>query len=285
VKSKGYTVFIIPESTSSASIQLRLSLGMLLTVSLIGCLFIAGLLTLVWDISQQDDSEALLSENLELSHRYQELKHEISDLDRRMELLQIYSAQIEMNSPTGPWESESNDQIEDFDQWRTQLNRIRQQSDLLMPILLERAGKAAEETAKYSHIPRLWPLSGRFTSGFGYRKSPVTGSWGFHKGIDVAAPYGAMVTAPADGFVTRSHYWSSYGKTVELDHGYGIKTRFAHNSKLMVKVGQQVRAGDVIATVGSTGRSTGPHLHYEILIDGVAVDPMMYLHTKNEASQ
>ena len=135
MKSRGYTVFIIPESTSSASIQLRLSLGLIFTICLLGCLFVGGLLTLVWDISQQDDSEALLNENLELSHRYQELKHEITDLDRRMELLQMYSAQIEMNSPTGPWESTADENGEDFDQWRTELSRIRQQSDLLIAIL------------------------------------------------------------------------------------------------------------------------------------------------------
>ena len=101
-----------------------------------------------------------------------------------------------------------------------------------------------------------------------------------HAGLDVAAPSGTPVYAPADGVVSFAGYDSGYGKLVSIDHGYGVITRFGHNSRLFVEQGQKVRRWDVISAVGSTGRSTGAHLHYEVRIHGIAVDPMNYILTE-----
>ncbi len=125
--------------------------------------------------------------------------------------------------------------------------------------------------------PSIWPTRGWLTSRFGYRISPFTGLRRLHEGIDVAGPIGTKIYAPADGVVTHQDTERGYGKVLVLNHGYGIVTRFAHNSEHLVKVGQKVKRGDPIAKMGNTGRSTGPHLHYEVRINGIPVNPMRYI--------
>lgn len=121
--------------------------------------------------------------------------------------------------------------------------------------------------------PKGWPTRGWLTSYFGMRTSPITGRRVIHEGLDIAANTGTPIYATADGVVSTVVYSSSYGKTVKIDHGYGYRTIFAHTSKILVKAGQRVERGDLIAKVGNTGRSTGPHLHYELRLDGVPIDP------------
>lgn len=125
--------------------------------------------------------------------------------------------------------------------------------------------------------PSIWPTRGWVTSGFGYRKSPFTGLPEKHEGLDIATRKGAKVFAPAEGKVIVAGRQYGYGNMVEIDHGYGLVTRFGHNSKHLVKVGDRVRRGQAIALVGNTGRSTGPHLHYEVLLNGVPVNPRNYI--------
>ena len=115
------------------------------------------------------------------------------------------------------------------------------------------------------------------TSEFGYRKDPFTGQTKGHSGMDLAVPTGTSVRAALPGTVTVSQYSSSYGYYVMIDHGGGLSTLYAHNSKLLVSVGQTVSAGDVVSLSGSTGRSTGPHLHFEVRVNGERTDPRSYL--------
>ena len=125
--------------------------------------------------------------------------------------------------------------------------------------------------------PSIWPTRGWVTSGFGVRKSPFTGLREKHEGWDIGARIGSTVRATADGIVSIAGRESGYGKMVEVKHGYGITTRYGHNSKHLVKVGDRVKRGDAVALVGNTGRSTGPHLHYEVLLNGVPVNPKNYI--------
>lgn len=144
-----------------------------------------------------------------------------------------------------------------------------------------RVARVAEEledlSALRSAFPQVWPVQGKLTSGYGYRRSPISRKRKIHRGIDVAAARGTPVYAVAPGKVETARYSSGYGRILVLDHGYGVKTRYAHNSSLLVRQGERVEAGMLIATVGSTGQSTGPHLHFELLIDDQAVDPLDYL--------
>ena len=125
--------------------------------------------------------------------------------------------------------------------------------------------------------PSIWPTRGWVTSGFGYRKSPFTGLQEKHEGWDIGARSGSPVRATADGVVSVAGRERGYGKLIEIDHGYGVVTRYGHNSKNMVKVGKKVKRGQIVALVGSTGRSTGPHLHYEVLVSGVPTNPKNYI--------
>ena len=128
-----------------------------------------------------------------------------------------------------------------------------------------------------SSTPSIWPTRGWVTSRFGFRKSPFTGLREKHEGWDIAARNGAPVRTTADGVVVVEGREYGYGNLVEIDHGYGLVTRYGHNSKHLVKVGDRVKRGQVVVLVGNTGRSTGPHLHYEVLLNGVPVNPKNYI--------
>ena len=126
-------------------------------------------------------------------------------------------------------------------------------------------------------IPSVWPVKGYLTSGFGLRRAPTAGASRMHKGLDIANRVGTAVQAPADGKVTFSGYDGAYGLCITIDHGNGLKTRYAHLHKSAVKPGDEVLRGEVIGALGNTGRSTGPHLHYEVHVNGVPVNPMRYI--------
>ncbi|MFN8369724.1 MAG: M23 family metallopeptidase [Bacteriovoracaceae bacterium] len=125
--------------------------------------------------------------------------------------------------------------------------------------------------------PTLIPTKGWITSYFATRISPYSGRLKMHEGIDIGAPDGTDIIAPADGVVTIAKDKPGFGRFVQIDHGYGIETLFGHASVLLVHSGQQVKRGDLIARVGNTGLSTGPHLHYEVRVNGVAIDPLYFV--------
>lgn len=125
--------------------------------------------------------------------------------------------------------------------------------------------------------PSIRPTSGWVSSNFGSRISPFSGDLSQHRGLDIAADMGTPIRAPATGIVTAATVDAGYGKVITIDHGHGIVTRYGHCSQMYVKAGQKVRRGDVIGAVGNTGRSTGPHLHYEVRLQGVPVNPERYI--------
>ena len=143
--------------------------------------------------------------------------------------------------------------------------------------ILELWETLSERQSLLAATPNIKPARGWFTSKFGYRISPFTGRPVMHNGLDIAAAPGAPIHAPADGIVSFAGYDPGYGKLVSIDHGYGVVTRFGHTSQIFVEVGQKVTRRDLIAAVGNTGRSTGPHLHYEVRVNNVPVDPQNYV--------
>lgn len=125
--------------------------------------------------------------------------------------------------------------------------------------------------------PSIWPTRGWLSSRFGYRTSPFTGEREFHRGIDISTRMNTPIVAPANGLVTFSGTDHGYGRMLAIKHGRGLVTRYAHLQKALVKKGEYVKRGDTIALVGNTGRSTGPHLHYEVHLNGLAVNPLRYI--------
>lgn len=143
--------------------------------------------------------------------------------------------------------------------------------------VLELWESLSERQSLLAATPSMKPVRGWFTSKFGYRISPFTSRPVMHKGLDIAASPGSPIYAPADGIVSFAGYDPGYGKLVSIDHGYGVVTRFGHTSQIYVELGQKIKRRDIIAAVGTTGRSTGPHLHYEVRVNDVPVDPGNYI--------
>lgn len=132
-------------------------------------------------------------------------------------------------------------------------------------------------TDRLKHTPSIWPCKGWYSRGYGMKYDPFTGYKRMHWGMDLANPRGTQIVAPADGKVIKVGKQGGMGKTVVIDHGYGFKTLYGHLSKSNVKKGQRVERGDVIALMGSTGYSTGPHLHYEVSRNGKRINPRKYI--------
>ena len=134
-----------------------------------------------------------------------------------------------------------------------------------------------EQKSLLASTPSVWPARGWITSDFGQRTDPYTAERVMHEGLDIAAPHGKEVTAPADGTVIFAGLEGSYGNVLVIDHGYGVKTRYGHLSKVEVHPGEHVHRGDLIGAVGNTGRSTGPHLHYEVRVNGLPENPRKFI--------
>ncbi|MBN1881059.1 MAG: M23 family metallopeptidase [Deltaproteobacteria bacterium] len=149
--------------------------------------------------------------------------------------------------------------------------------------LMYRASRAVDGAQKMlkrddlANIPMGWPCEGGITSPFGYRDHPVWHTWKHHNGIDIGAPYGAPVCATGGGTVTFTGWKWGYGRTVDIEHSPHLVTRYAHLSEITVRVGDVVKRGDWIGDIGTTGTVTGPHLHYEVRINGEPVDPAGWL--------
>lgn len=150
--------------------------------------------------------------------------------------------------------------------------------ELKTEYLSDLEAKLLQQSVLKNTLPNSSPVNAGFnSSSFGWRLDPFNGSKAFHEGLDFTAATGTAIYAAAGGIVSTAEQTPDYGKIVKIDHGSGLETRYAHASKLLVTVGQRVAKGQIIAEVGSTGRSTGPHLHYEIRLNGNPLDPRKYL--------
>lgn len=161
------------------------------------------------------------------------------------------------------------------------LRKLSQRLDRLTPVVGDLEAAAVIQRVEQRTVPAGRPVrQGWISSSFGVRTDPVTGRRAFHAGMDLAGRYKTPIIAVADGIVTVSEFRSSYGNLVEITHRRGLATRYAHNAKNLVAVGETVARGDVIALMGSTGRSTGTHVHFEVLRDGEVVNPSPFVRSK-----
>jgi len=154
---------------------------------------------------------------------------------------------------------------------------LRQQINKTIDNVGEIKDYLSQQRDLFMATPRGWPVSGWISSGFGYRTHPITGKRDFHTGVDISQDPGTAIRATADGIVSFAGWSGANGRLVAIEHGHGFRTYYAHNKKINVKVGDVVQRGDIIAYLGSTGRSTGPHVHYEVWKDGKPVNPTSYL--------
>jgi len=220
------------------------------------------------------ENESLRQVNLGFEQSVRELQERLADYEDRTEELAIVAGL----DPSGDGvEAGIGGASEEDDQHGEPLAELTSRAERIDGTLDRVAARLDEQMRWISATPAITPAKGIVTSGFGGRRDPLTRRRATHRGVDIAAAPGAPVHATADGVVTRAGVQGGLGKSAFVSHGYGLATRYGHLSKLAVRPGQRVHRGDVLGYVGNTGRSTGYHLHYEVHLDGQAVDPLVYI--------
>lgn len=251
----------------------------------------------VWAVPERRPPEdaALEAENRALREQLAAVERKVGEMEPLVERVKAFDEQLrELDRRralpgTGDWEPEAFQARQDWldgvigapaeEQAAALEDRVDDLRDELLALDLtdlgERIGALYETT---DVLPQVWPVDGTLTSRFGWRRAPYGDhSWRFHKGIDLGVPFGTPILSSNDGVVTFSGWDSGHGNMVVVDHGEGVASRYCHASVLYAELGDEVYAGDTIALAGSTGVSTGPHLHYELWVDGEPVDPLPYL--------
>jgi len=288
VSAGKFTVLIIPEGSHQVRrfrIHRNLVRGLLGTALVLLLAVSVLIYAEVQSRFDQQEFARLKSVNLDQRLELASLANQLQILQQDLQLMAQNDAKVRVMAqltPTsdamtgvgGAPELPPTAAISDLQQ---EIEKVRLQIDLHRQSQEEIQGFLNDQRSLLAAKPEGWPTKGWVTSGFGMRKSPFTGRRKMHEGIDIAARTGTPVYATADGIVSRAETTPGYGKLVVLEHGYGYKTYYAHNSKLLVKVGQRVKRGERISSVGNTGSSTGSHVHYEVRRNGVPLNPRKYL--------
>lgn len=293
--------------------QIRLLVGLF---GVLVVFAVSGFVATSGSLSRNGTCSELLDENLSLKARLKEIEGKLDQVDRELRRLRLYDTQLQ-DLPAdgipgfGPLEDDEasaaawlgydltgpppGDELEAMGEpmgeaglvslsaadWGDALYARTESTLADMQLAETELGDLVESAEQWRTIraamPSEWPLDGVLTSGFGYRRSPINHTWKFHRGLDIYAPMGTAIMAPASGLIIAAEWNQGYGQMIEIDHGFGVVTRYAHQSRLFVHPGDEVVRGQVISTVGMTGQTTGPHLHYEVMVDGRPVDPLEYL--------
>jgi murein DD-endopeptidase MepM/ murein hydrolase activator NlpD len=245
------------------------------------------------------ENRILREENLTLRSQLKSVRERIEHIGSTLDRVERFDQKLravtllsdpQRNLAMGPTEPESGSGASTTDTQFTQLTTTETPKALLgrldrLSAEATRQEQSLQELQAYfqdqksllASTPSIWPARGWVTSDFGQRLDPYTADRVLHGGMDIAAPHGKEVYAPSDGTVVFSGLEGGYGNVIVIDHGYGIKTRYGHLSKLLVKAGDKVKRGAHIAAVGNTGRSTGPHLHYEVRVNGIPQNPRKFI--------
>jgi murein DD-endopeptidase MepM/ murein hydrolase activator NlpD len=290
LSDKRFTILVIPEGSHQVRrFGVRLSvLKRIAAAAVVLALGLAGLITdYVLTNLDQNELKRLQVENLSQREELHRLVVKLEDLRQEIVVLAQNDAKVRVMAKLSAPKSDSmvgvggpatqEDVNREFSDIQQRIDEVRRQIDLRRESQEEIQGILNDQRSLLAAKPGGWPVKGWLTSSFGMRRDPFNGRRKMHEGLDIAARTGTSVTATADGIVSSVKTEPGYGKVVILDHGYGYRTIYGHNSRYYVKVGQRVRRGERIAAVGNTGRSTGSHVHYEIRLNGVPVNPRKYL--------
>jgi murein DD-endopeptidase MepM/ murein hydrolase activator NlpD len=241
----------------------------------------------------EKENLALAGEMARLNQRMGALSDTLAVISRRDEEVRLVAGleplspgvrRAGIGGPSGPWPERDSLLGEGGDLGRqalgvqTNLDALIRRANLLATSFREASDSFAAHVQEVAATPSIMPTQGFLTSKFSFiRYHPILHENRPHEGIDITAAYGSQIVAPAAGRVVKVGWESGYGLMVVLDHGYGLETRYAHCSRTAARVGQAVKRGDLLGWVGSTGLSTGPHLHYEVLVNGRPVDPLRFI--------
>jgi murein DD-endopeptidase MepM/ murein hydrolase activator NlpD len=264
------------------AVYIILALALLGSVSVFG--FVASYARMAWKVANYN---ALKREADALRVRYQNLQKVVSQTDKQLASLEIYANEVSMaygikqklEGPTdiaaqGKLIPSFSESVQDYDFLRSADAMLLLNSPARQPVY------------RQASIPNLWPVDGRLIGSFGPRQDPFSGEGQeIHKGVDISGDVGTPIHVTADGLVRFADTESGYGRLVVVDHGGGMETWYAHMSRTYVHAGQQIRRGELIGAVGTSGRVTAPHLHYEVHVNGRPVNPYQYLAKSNVFQQ
>lgn len=248
-----------------------------LGLALAGCFSVLGAISsyarMAWKVANYN---SLRQEIGFLRERYQRLQSETKQTNAQLANLQLLASEISMVyglkqklegpsdiSSEGPLLPTVQESIEEY--------------DLLRNANLSSYSRRYSRTWQVNTRPAIWPVEGRLQGHFGSRTDPFSGEGAFHRGVDISAPTGTPIRAAADGVVLHAQFMSGYGRLVVIDHGNGIQTYYAHMSRFAVVPGQEIRQGELVGAIGTSGRTTAPHLHYEVRLRGSAENPIRYM--------
>jgi murein DD-endopeptidase MepM/ murein hydrolase activator NlpD len=286
MKGKSYTFYIA--STPGKMKKLILPAYLLHAVAvlaLIGSITVvaaAGSYTrMLWKVGNYN---ALRHDQETLNKQYQQLQSTVNDTNQRLDSLQSLATEVAMTYGVLRYHPAAFDQSDNpvtaqdaFDRSVEQYTFLKRNAET---IAMSSGGlrlMPAMSFADSTYTPAIWPVLGHITDSFGERLDPFSGEGAFHTGVDVASDYGAPVHATADGVVIISENHAGYGRLVVVDHGFGITTWYAHLSSFSAIAGARIKRGSVVGYTGISGRSTGPHVHYEVRVNNAPVNPWRYM--------
>jgi murein DD-endopeptidase MepM/ murein hydrolase activator NlpD len=236
---------------------------------------------MLWKVGNYN---ALRHDQQTLKKQYQQLQSTVADTNQRLDSLQSLATEVAMSYGVLRYHPVAFDTSDNpvtpqdaFDRSVEQYTFLKRNAAV---IAISSGGlrlMPALSFADSSYTPSIWPVLGHITDGFGERLDPFSGEGAFHTGVDVATDYGAPVHATADGIVTTAENHAGYGRLVVIDHGFGITTWYAHLSSFSAIPGARIKRGEVLGYTGISGRSTGPHVHYEVRVNNAPVNPWRYM--------
>jgi len=298
LRFRDYTVLLVPDHTSKIH-RLRLSSRritvMLAVAGILIFLFLLFGAGYLYNLGLGHKLAVLQTQNEDLKVQLRTLSQQmatvqnqfnrVSELDHKIRL--ATGLELDQNSIMGAGGPEVDgsamslllppDEADKVRKIATKLSQIDVALDNQELSLEELDSYFEDNESMISATPSVWPTRGMITSEFGVRASLFHPGNSVHLGIDIAAPTGTLIKAAADGIVTYAGWQSGYGNLVVISHGYGLATRYGHCAEIIARVGQAVKRGQVLGTVGATGQATGPHLHYEVLVHGVQINPRKYI--------
>ena len=288
ISSKNYTFYIAstPGKLRKLIVPAYILHG-LAALAIIGSITVVAAVgsysRMLWKVANYN---ALRHDQENLKKQYRELQTTVKDTNQRLDSLQSLATEVAMTYGVLRYHPAAFDQADSavtpqdaFDRSLEQYSFLKRNANVIATSATGLRLLPALAFAASNYTPSSWPVLGHITDSFGERLDPFSGEGAFHTGVDVGTDYGAPVHATADGLVTTAETHSGYGRMVIVDHGFGITTFYAHLSAYAVVAGTHVRRGEVIGYTGVSGRSTGPHVHYEVRVNNAPVNPWRYMKT------
>ena len=301
MSKKYYTVLIVPDDSPKTR-KLRVPLWILTRSAVVFAVLLLGAIAATVHyfqvVGEITENKILRDENVQLRSDLKRIRERIAHIGSTLDRVERFDQRLRAITllsdperhlaigPVGMADADDRDspsarvmlgEPEDPAALRSKLDALSAEAARQEASLQELQAYFEDQKSLLASTPSVWPVRGWVTSDFGPRLDPFTAERIMHKGLDIAAAHGTPIVSPSDGMVIFAGVEGGYGKVLVLDHGYGVKTRFAHMADIEVKVGDRVKRGDHVGLLGNTGRSTGPHLHYEVRVNGVPENPRKFI--------